>query len=250
MTESNLIGAAIAASLPEPGKAQNQDCQVSGTFGPDSDPTHLLVVADGVSSSPLAARASRVACDAMMAGGAALAVAAPTDLGDLLAGLVGRANTAMREVCQGRGLASLVAAVVRPKAEMIYVVSVGDSGIYLSEPSDFRILTRPDRAVRIRKEGARVLIKDGLPIIDRGLSRALGSHEGIRIEAKRIEPWPRSPSWLCLASDGVPWPHFQGFIEGLTREGKPLDHGKLLAFVDEMRRYTEDDATALVLQIP
>jgi hypothetical protein len=100
------------------------------------------------------------------------------------------------------------------------------------------------------KRGWRVLIKDGVPIIDRGLSRALGTHETIKIEASRVEPWPQTPAWLCLASDGVSWPHFQGFIEGLGKAGKRLDQGTLLTFVDEMRRYTEDDATALVLAIP
>lgn len=167
MTESKSVREPLAASLPEPGKAQNQDYHASCAFGPDSNPTHLLVVADGVSSSPLAARAARVACEAIIAGSELLVGLGPAELGTRLEELTRHANAAIREACQGKGWASLVAAVVQPLSKVLYVVSVGDSGIYLSEPADFRILTRPDRAVRVRKGGGRVLIKDGIPIIDR-----------------------------------------------------------------------------------
>ena len=37
----------IAVSLPEPGKAKNQDYQASATVGPEADPVHILAVADG-----------------------------------------------------------------------------------------------------------------------------------------------------------------------------------------------------------
>ncbi len=224
----------IAVSLPEPGKAKNQAYQASATVGPKADPVHILAVADGVSSSPLAAQASRVACEEIVA---RVAAAAPLR------------DTAVRAACGGKGLASLVAAVLRPAEETLFVASFGDSGIYLSEPGGFRLLNQPDRAVRVRKEGGRIVIRDGVPVIERGLTLALGAHDAIRVQGSRVEPWPKGPAWLCLTSDGVSWPHLKVFLEGLQQTGRPLDERSLSEFADAMRRYSADDTTLLVLKI-
>jgi len=122
--------------------------------------------------------------------------------------------------------------------------SIGDSLVCLLDGSGFRKLNGEDRAVRLRMMNKEVVYSGGIPLIDRGLTQAVGQLEPVNPEVQVVEY--SSGDCLVLASDGVlaPW-----LEDTLRRSARTMAAAEAVRFCQEMRLVSHDDTTFILIRL-
>jgi serine/threonine protein phosphatase PrpC len=206
---------------------------------------HLVVVADGVSSSERGPEAAASACteirDAFLHG-----TFRGCDELEEIRELLIHTNRRVRGAYGGNGICSFVAAVWNPRTLSVAVGNVGDSPAYFYRYQDcFEELTEIDRASRVVQINHENVLVNGMPLIQQGLSQAIGQMAEVIPHVRRVAVGDGS-GILCLTSDGVSGAQLRQF---LVTHHTHLNAEVIREFCDRERVYSQDDTTLLAVII-
>lgn len=194
--DSILVATAAKPTRPRPDDNEDQ-CGISQL--PDR---WALIVCDRALSSPYAQHAARIACasfvDVMTSPAAINPDAWPV-----------RIKEALRQAHQqilhhfprGDALTTATAALILPEQKQVIVATVGDSPAYYVQGETLTLCTPADVRRVARLENGKPVIRDGLPILDRALTAALGFRQ--TLEPHLFTATYAPGDTLILCSDGV-----------------------------------------------
>ncbi len=153
------------------------------------------------------------------------------------------AHAEIQERCHGAGLTSAVVAIGSGTAREMAVGSVGDCQAVLFDGTDAKLLIEPDRDAQVRRQNGTTAIVDGVPLIDRGLSQAIGQVGAALQIATREVGYPDDGSALCLTSDGVRLGPLRQFLLDTPFE---FDGDNVSAFCTHASETSSDDACLVI----
>lgn len=235
--------AVFGCSIPKPQRPANEDAMVFRRVRSAREEAWVLVVADGVSTSPSGREAARSIAAALWKAGPELISAG--DAEGRLRQTFHEVHAAIHARFEGRGLASVVAAVVWPQRWEVVHASVGDSLICLRDATGFRQVNEEDMVTRVRTLNSETVLVDGCPLIDRAVSQGFGVAGDIRPHIGVI----RDLGWgtvIGLASDGISAVRLGSYLASV--DGEPaLD--SVRDFCLEECQAKRDDTTLLLLRI-
>lgn len=203
----------------------------------------ILMVADGVSSLPCDWLASKTACETVVS----VFTKTKGSIPDRMKTAAGKANNAIRssvnKSCEGM-MTSLSLAVWKIGEDIIHLLNVGDSRIYVGTEANLEQITVDDTTSVLVKRGGEVLLNAGMPVFMRGVTRSLGQGDPLTYEVETHEF--SSKDLLVLVSDGI------CKNEAFTSDLKDIfSHSslseKLTQLVKSNSEKNKDDATLIVL---
>lgn len=202
----------------------------------------LLVVADGVSSSPCDWKASETACDALME----RFQSASGNVSQRMVNAAAKAHNAVRQIegrCSG-SITSLSFVVWETSSEEIHVLNVGDSRVYLGPDNTLEQITSDDVRPVILKMNGENVFRAGLPVFLRGVTKSLGQDEALEFFVYSHK-FDRSDI-LLLVSDGIS--KNEMFTLALPSIfGSARIREKLAELVAENSQRNNDDATLIAV---
>jgi serine/threonine protein phosphatase PrpC len=171
-----ILGTSIG-ELPE---KKNWDCWTCVNLPLEGKELSLLVVCDGVSSSPQGGEAAALACRTIekRAGGF---VSEEGTLNASLSGLVRHVHSTVRDTFGGEGICCLVAVIIDPTSSEFALANVGDSPGYLYWGGRMEELTQLHRVVRAKRLNNENVIIAGMPILEKGLTQAIGQMGNVNL---------------------------------------------------------------------
>ena len=196
MSASVTVGAATA---PGVARGVNQDCVQACTL---RDGLVLAVLADGLGSYETSAEASKMASALVVGEIAQLPPLARTHA-RTLSSMVQRANEALCTAASERQIAlKTTLTVVLCSAERALIAHVGDCRVYLARGGRLRQVTRDHSLARELGLMGRLWPRRRREAMTRHmLSRAVGSHPIVRVDALELAMQPGDRLLLCC--DGV-----------------------------------------------
>ena len=236
---------AIGMSLPKPGQPEACNADRFGSACRPAAPRALLgVVCDGVSASVHGADAAQTTCDSVLSW-FERRWCGSTDPERLLAAALLAAH---QQVCTqypgGSALCTVVSALVVPDQQRFVVAHVGDSAAYRFHAGELEKLTEDHSTTTPVRLNGRVVLQDGVPVMARELTRAVGQVGDFRPDVASHQY--KEGDLLCLATDGV----FETALARFVREeGFLRNPGNLGKFCAAMREKSEDDTTLLILRL-
>ncbi|MCC8998900.1 MAG: protein phosphatase 2C domain-containing protein [Candidatus Contendobacter sp.] len=234
----------MAATHARPTRSQacgNQDAHRFGWIG--NYP--VLVVCDGVSSSPFAARAATLACDVFMDDLAQQLPVHETPLIILLSAAVIQAHRRLlSEYASGQALCTLAAAVACPDSQNVCFVNVGDAPAYFGQEGKVDLCATLDIRAQARQQNGATVIKDGMPLMDYPLTACLGFPAPFRphLLVRSVRPGVA----VAVGSDGVDQ---QAIREVFQAGPQIIDQTVFDHLVREAAHRNDDDATLVLLAL-
>lgn len=202
----------------------------------------ILVVADGVSSSPCDWKAAEVACETVVdifkssEGSIALRMGAAAEKAHTRVKLIG-------DRCAG-SITSLTFVAWETMTDEIHVLNVGDSRAYLGPDNDLRQLTADDVQPVILKRNGEVVLQAGVPVFMRGVTRSLGQLESLEFSVQSHAF--RRGDLLVLVSDGMS--KYEAFTSAFPAIfGSANVEERLSSLLLENSAKNQDDATLVVV---
>lgn len=234
----------IAATQAGLGRRQAQDNQDAHRFGWIGR-YPVLVVCDGVSTSPFAARAATLACDVFMDDLAQQLPVRQAPLTTLLSAAVIQAHRRLlSEYASGQALCTLAAAVACPDSQNVCFINVGDAPAYFCQEGKAELCATLDIRAQARKQNGATVIKNGMPLMDYPLTACLGFPSPLY---PHLVVRPAQPgAVVVVGSDGVdPRTVAEVFQVG------PLIINQALfdRIVQEAAHRNDDDATLVLLAL-
>lgn len=202
----------------------------------------LLLVADGVSTSPCDWKASEVACETAVK-------KFETAIGDIPARMkiaAERAHNAVRQIqgsCSG-SITSLTFVAWKIGTDMIHLINIGDSRAYVGPEDNMEQVTADDVLPVLLMRNGEVVLNAGVPVFMRGVTRSLGQVEPLKFEVKAHEF--RKTDLLLLVSDGIT--KNEAFTIQLPSIFDSSNvEAKLSSLVKESSSRNKDDATLIAV---
>ena len=195
----------IGYSAARPGSLAGKDAFAYATRGGSS----VLVLADGVSASARGGEAATVVCVAVTAAFEAMPLAHLLQLLDW----VRAANRRLFDRYGGAGLCTIVAVAIEPGNSRLTatVVHAGDSLCAVGAAWIARVVTHEHRGGVPRRQIGQLVLRDGSPIIDIGLTKCLGAVPEISPDIVVLD-LPQD-ALVVLFTDGVPQTRVQEFAD-------------------------------------
>ncbi|MDD5630424.1 MAG: hypothetical protein PHI13_00135, partial [Methylococcales bacterium] len=138
------------------------------------------------------------------------------------------------------GLSTLVLAIV--SGTDVWGAYAGDSLCLLApQMGETVCLTEPHQRSVLRMLNGKPVLRDGMPIFDKGLTQALGQPGPLHTDTFTAKLPPAS--WLACFTDGVD----EHLLDNFLRNGV-INTVTVEAFVAESARHTNDDATLVLFQ--
>lgn len=202
----------------------------------------LLIVADGVSSSPCDWRASELACETTVT----RFRACDGNIAARMKAAAEKAHNMVRQIdgrCAG-SITSLTFVAWEIGSDEIYSINVGDSRIYIGQEDDIEQVTVDDVLPVLLKRNGEVVLNAGVPVFMRGVTRSLGQMESLEFEV--VTHQFRKTDILLLVSDGVT--KNEAFtIELPSIFNSPNVEDRLSHLVRESSSRNKDDATMIAV---
>ncbi|MCP4407269.1 MAG: SpoIIE family protein phosphatase, partial [Gammaproteobacteria bacterium] len=235
----------VASSIPGPSRLRpetNQDYyryeMINGLY--------VLVVCDGVSSSPSSAEGSRIACDAFLEYiKKNYYTNALSNFEELVCNAIQIANDQiLAQHMPYKAMSTIAAAVVDPSEQQIIVGNVGDSPIYHIHDKGEEMCANLDIRLVPRMVGGETIVLDGMPVMDQGLTAALGTH--ISIQPHVFVKNYRRGDVLALCTDGV---DKKAIITLLNDDAMNLNQDSIDEHLKTAARRLDDDSTLILLYL-
>jgi serine/threonine protein phosphatase PrpC len=221
-------------SQPGPKAIRNSDAG----FIWSSDSHTVLCVCDGVSSSRYSAESSRLAIKVI-----ADACAQQNDWADPLSLAeiwADHAHQAISQKYNYKGLSTIVLAIV--SGTDVWGTYAGDSlCLLVPQTGEAVCLTEPHSRSVVRMQNGKTVLRDGMPIFDKGMTQALGQPGVLQTDGFTAKL--PSATWLVCFSDGVDERLLVNFLKGSV-----INTETVSAFVGEAGKHTNDDATLVLFQ--
>lgn len=235
----------IAFSTRNPSKNRCGDASFSGELKVSGEKIVLLIVADGVSKAPKDWLASKSVVDFIIEEiqkGEKL-------LPDALTEAIEIANS---NICSGIEdtfgmLTTLSLVLYHPAKEKLYWCSIGDSRIYGLKHIDWIQLSKDDSTSMPYKEGGKLKLQNGAPVILSLLTNAIGYNSNLKINIREIPS--NEYTAIALASDG--FYELSGFNRYATSLVNSADMEKEAQQIQSIiNSEIQDDASFAVLRLP
>lgn len=232
----------LSASVPELHRSRCQDAVDVRVLQLREGPHVSMTVADGVSSSLRGGDAARLAVAAVGRRAEELS-ALPSEPSAFLADCVLRAHAEVFSELLGAGICCLVTALVGPRES--WIATVGDSSAYLFDGKHIEQLNPHDVTVRARRQNGENVVRDGLVVLDKGLTQAIGQQGGVEVHSVE-RTFGDDGGILCIATDGV----LEAWLADFLREsGGEASQADVDSFCDRVRRESSDDASLALVRL-
>lgn len=202
----------------------------------------LLVIADGVSSSPCDWKASETACEALLQRFKSVS----GTVIQRMENAAEKANDAVRQIrgnCAG-SITSLTFVVLETSSEELHVLNIGDSRVYLGPDDRLEQITSDDVHPVILKRNGENVLQAGVQVFMRGVTRSLGQLEALEYVVSTHKF--KKNYVLLLVSDGISKNEaFTSDIPSVFASAKITE--KFAEFVVESSQRNNDDATLIAV---
>jgi serine/threonine protein phosphatase PrpC len=234
--------------MPEANKQLYQSTQQGPTSAKNSDrgafwssDTHTVIcVCDGVSSSRYSGEAATLGVKTVID-----ACSQENDWSNpaLLADKWAQsAHDAVKRTYNSDGLCTLVLAII--SGNSVWGIYAGDSlCLTLDLSGEMTLLTEPHQKSVVRMMNGKTIMRDGMPIFDKGLTQALGQPGSLQTDHFTVTLKPNI--FLACFTDGVAETQLAQFL----RRGA-VNQETVAEFVKEATAFTNDDATLFLYQSP
>lgn len=144
---------------------------------------------------------------------------------------------------QGDALTTAAAAVILPQENQLIVATVGDSLAYYVHGEAVTLCTPADVRMVARLQNQKTVIRDGMPILDRALTAALGARQALEPHVFTTVYAPGDALLLC--TDGVT----SEMMATISQRRHSLTQHALAEWVRNAAQETGDDATLALVRL-
>lgn len=229
-----------------PAKSKSGDTSFAEILHLNNKETFILIVADGVSSSPkdwlASASTVKLIIEFIKDNSATL-------FPDLLEKAISHAhNTIVSGIDGTIGMLSTLSILVfMPDVHTIYTANIGDSRIYGYRHKTWHQLTEDDTTTTVYKENGKIKLQNGLPIIRRSLTRVIGGNYNLDIKISTLNVGDYAG--YCLVTDGFyDMPDWERSIDQIYTAADMLKTIEVLS--PHFKERIRDDASVALLRIP
>jgi serine/threonine protein phosphatase PrpC len=205
-----------------------------------SDTNTVICVCDGVSSSRYSDKAATLAVKTIID-----ACSQENDWSNpslLVDKWAQAAHDAVKQTYNSEGLCTLVLAII--SGSSLWGIYAGDSlCLTLDLSGEVMLLTKPHQKSVIRMMNGKTVMRDGMPIFDKGLTQALGQPGPLHTDHFTVTLKPNM--FLACFTDGVDETQLAQFL----RRGA-VNQETVTEFVKEAAVFTNDDATLFLYRSP
>jgi serine/threonine protein phosphatase PrpC len=238
-----LAGSVIASATHREASTAKGDAHAHMSISTVDAALALLVVCDGVLSSPKGAQAADKACSVLTSRFEQTA-AQSEKTETVLAAAVRATDMDVYKAFDGNGHCRLVVAVVQPDTLTISLASFGGGRAFVFEGGTLRRVTPVEaESAASQSEGTDTGV--GGPGVGRPIAQAIGQRGELHVDVTTVR-LEKAGSLLCLASRGVSEASLMQFIEDLP---SPLDDEAAARWCRAVVEESGDEATLIVMRV-
>ncbi len=230
-----------ASSIAEPARPRPEDNEDQFGYRRIGD-HYALIVCDGVSSSPHAQEAARLACDSFIGYVEDSDPANGPPWNELIVSAILHAHRLiLQRFPGGDALTNATAALVITRENRLVVGTVGDSPAYYVHKDALTLCTPADVRLVARLQNRKTIIHSGMPILDHAVTASLGARQTLEPHVFTVCYEPGDAIVLC--TDGVT----MGTVETFVQNRYSLNQQDMDDVLRQSSHETDDDATLVIM---
>lgn len=232
-----------ASSIAEPARPRPEENQDQFDYRQIGE-HYALIVCDGVSSSPHAQEAARLACNSFIGYVADSHPANGLPWTELIVSAIRHAHhLLLQRFPGGDGLTTATAALVIPRENQLIVGTVGDSPAYYVREDALTLCTPADVRVFARLQNGSTIIHGGMPILDQAVTASLGARQTLEPHVFTVSYEPGDAIVLC--TNGVT----MGAVATVVQNRYALNQRDMDDWLRQSSHETDDDAALVIMQL-